>query len=126
MSLRTLLDRRVTLTSPAAPADPPVLDAFGNRVTSPATPIANVPARRDQIAQDENLAARDEQTRTYLYILALRNETGTPVAITGRSTIDDVDDAGHAQRLQVLGDPELVHRRRRPHHWEARARKVEG
>jgi hypothetical protein len=117
VSLRSLLDRRISIITTAAAAK----DRYGNTGRSVAATLAEVPARRDQVDADEDVRDRDQQARTFTYLIALRAEDGTAVALTGRDRIRD-----GLETLEILGSPELVRRRRLPHHWEARAVVVEG
>lgn len=117
MSLRSLLNRTVSVVPMTAAAE----DRYGDTGRTPGAPIAGVPARRDQTSGAEDLENRDQQATTVLYTLALRALDGTEVALTGRSRIIDGDET-----FEVVGPPELLYRRRRPHHWEARAELVEG
>ena len=120
MSLHTLFNRVVALQWPASEAGDETRDRHGVLVDdpTPGSTVARVRARRDQVAQGEDVAGRDQQSATFLYLLALRDEDGVEftLAPSGRGWIVDAD-----VRLEVVGPPELVHRRRRPHHWELRA-----
>ncbi len=111
MSFRRLLDRTITIL-PMTVID---MDRYGNEIRSPGTPITGVRARRHQVAAAEEITDRDEQSRTFQYFLP------PDVTVTGRDRILDGDDT-----LDVLGPPELVARRRRPHHIELRAYQIEG
>lgn len=117
MSLRSLLNRTVSVV----PMNVTTTDRYRSEVRTPGAPIAGIPARRDQVAADEDLRDRDQQARTFVYLLALRNATGAAVAVSGRDRIVDGDDT-----LEIVGTPETMYRRRRPHHIEARAVIVEG
>lgn len=117
MSFRSLLNRTVQVVPMTVGAE----DRYGNQATTPGTPIDDVPARRDQTSGDEDLVNRDQQVTTVLYSLALRALDGTEVTLSGRSRIVD-----GAETFEILGPPELLYRRRRPHHWEARAVLIEG
>jgi hypothetical protein len=88
---------------------------------TPGAPTAGIPARRDQTAGAEDVIDRDQQTTTVLYSLALRTLTGDQVVLSGRDRIVDGDET-----FEIVGPPELLYRRRRPHHWEARAVLIEG
>lgn len=111
MSFDTLLNRTITIL----PMNVTGIDRYGNDVIGPGTPIEDVPARRWQVSASEEITDRDEQARTFTYDLP------PGVAVTGRDRIIDGDDT-----LEVLGPPELVYRRRTPHHIELRAYLIEG
>jgi hypothetical protein len=115
MTLGLLLDRLVTLR----PVNGTVTeDRYGNEEVALGVDVLGVPARRHQLDATEDTSNRDEQARTFLYVFKAR---GAPLTLTGRDRIVDGDD-----ELEVLGAPELVYRRRRAHHVEARARLVSG
>lgn len=126
MSLHSLLNRTVLLRH-VAPAEPATRNAHGNTVRVPGPDSPPIPARRDQTSATENDADRDQQIQNVRYTLPLRvwipGDPGQAyeVELTGRDRIVDGD-----QVFEVVGTPELVYRRRRPHHWEATARLVEG
>lgn len=111
MSIRRLLNRTVTIL----PMNVISVDRYGNELRSAGTPVPDIPARRHQVAAGEEITDRDEQSRTFEYFFL------PDVTITGRDRIVDGDDT-----LEVLGPPELVARRRRPHHIELRAYQIEG
>lgn len=124
MSLLSLLDRRVIIRRRAGT---PNRDTHGNvdRVFSDSPPI---PARRDQTAATEDDSGRDQQTETTRWTFPFSTwlpDADPPqswqVGIAGRDRIDD-----DGEVWEVIGNPELMYRRRRPHHWEAIARRVEG
>jgi hypothetical protein len=116
VSFRSLLNRTVALSWPTKSGAPPARDEYGNVVVTPSEPHTSILARRDQIAADENVDNRDQQTRRYLYLLPMRDTEGDPFdPPAGRGWIIDGDET-----LLIEGEPELVHRRRRPHHWEVR------
>lgn len=121
MSFATMLGRRVGIrtTDREAPADH---DRYGNRVHGEPGFHENIRARRDQIDASEDANDRDQQIRTFRYMLELTDVGGEwTVAITGRDVIVDGD-----AEFKIIGDPELVYRRRRPHHWELTARRIDG
>jgi hypothetical protein len=120
VSLRSLLDRRVSVVAVNAPAVGPK-DAFGNRAKVAAEPVGPIRARRDQSSTDETIVDRDQQARTFVYLLELRTVAGDEVTLSGRDRIHDGSEV-----LEIIGSPELVKRRRLPHHWEARAEIVDG
>lgn len=117
MSLRSLLDRRIAIQTTASGAK----DRYGNEARAVGSTLLNVPARRDQVGAAEDVRGRDQQARTFTYLIALRAEDGTAVDLTGRDRIVDGDET-----LEILGSPELVRRRRLAHHWEARAVVIDG
>lgn len=117
MSYRSLLNRTVSVVPITVGAE----DRYGNTARTPGPAIAGIPARRDQTAGAEDVIDRDQQTTTVLYSLALRSLTGTEVTLSGRDRIVDGDET-----FEIVGPPELLYRRRRPHHWEARAVLIEG
>lgn len=117
MSYRSLLNRVVDVVPVAEGAE----DRYGNVARVPGPAIAGVPARRDQVAVAEDLRDRDQQARTIVYSLALRAADGSVLELTGRDRIVDGDET-----FEIVGSPELLFRRRRPHHWEATVSLVEG
>ena len=117
MSFRSLLDREVSIV----PVVPGVKDRYGNASSVAGEPIDHVPARRDQVRAGEDVRDRDQQTREFVYSFPLRSDDGDELELTGYGRIVDGDDT-----FEIVGTPELLHRRRRPHHWEARAVLVEG
>lgn len=117
MSLRSLLNRRVAVL----PMNVVSVDRYNNETRGPGAPIPDVRARRDQIAVAEDLRDRDQQSKTFRYLLALRSEAGLAVVVTGRDRIQD-----GTETFEVVGSPETLYRRRRPHHLEATAVLVEG
>lgn len=114
MSLNLLYDREVTLRPMNVTAE----DARGNETKSAGADVDGVPARRRQLTAEEDTDDRDQQARTFLYFLPA---TGAAIALSGR---DRIVDGG--QVLEVLGAPDVIHRRYRPHHVEARAFLIEG
>lgn len=116
MSLRTIFDRTVTLRLVAAGAENP----RGNpaEVT---TDVAVVAAFRTQVAAGEDTADRDQQARTFQYLLETDRPDGTPLGITGRDRIVD-----GIEVLQILGTPVVATSRGRPRHVEARAYLIDG
>lgn len=117
MSLRSLLNRRVDVVVTTTGVE----DRYGNVARTVSATIADVPARRDQAAATEDVRDRDQQTRLFVYLLPLRGPDGTVLDLAGADRIVDGDDT-----LEIVGTPELIARRRRPHHWEATARLLEG
>jgi hypothetical protein len=117
VSFQGLLDRTVSIV----PTTVQGKDRANNDVRVAGTPILGVRARRDQVAASESLDRRSELATTFVYVLSLTAEDGTPVVITGRDRIVDGNET-----FDVQGSPELVQRRRRPHHLEAVVRLVEG
>jgi len=116
-----MLDRRVGIRTTDR-AEPPVKDRYGSRVHGEPGFHDNIRARRNLADATEDVRDRDQQSRTFRYMLALRDIAGEwTVAITGRDVIVDADG-----EFKIIGDPELVCRRRRPHHWELTARRVDG
>lgn len=111
VSFQDLLNRTVTIF----PMGVSGIDAFGNEVLAAGSPIANVPARREQLDATEDNADRDQQTQTFRYYLP----AGT--AVSGRDVIVD-----GADTLEVIGPPDVVAGYRNEHHIELRARWIEG
>lgn len=111
MSLRQALNRVVSII----PMNVESVDAYHDRHRGPGAEIPNVPTRRDQLQATEDTNDRDQQARTFVYLFL------PDVAISGRDRIRDGDDV-----LEVIGEPDVVSRRRRPHHIEATARIVSG
>lgn len=111
MSLRQALDRLVSIV----PMNIETVDAYHNVRRGPGPEIPDVPTRRDQLQAVEDTTDRDQQARTFVYLFL------PDVAIRGRDRIRDGDDV-----LEVIGEPDVVSRRRRPHHIEATARLVTG
>lgn len=116
MSLTSFLDRAVQVVTVTAGGR----DAYGDRIRT-STPGVEIRARRDQVSAGEDIDDRDQQARTFQYVLELVDVNGDSYTISGRDRI--VDDG---ETLEVLGTPELVSRRRRPHHLELRAYRIEG
>lgn len=122
MSLATLYDRTVDLEVTSADGE----DARGNEVRSADT-VAGVPAYRHQLTAEEDTSDRDQQARTFVYMLpvehVLEDETVVDVAelLSGRDRIVDGDET-----FEVLGTPIVATSRGRRHHVEARAFLVEG
>lgn len=116
MSLRSLLNRRVKLRGPVKSGAPPARDDYGNVVVAKGPESPLIRARRDQVGADEDVLNRDQQTRRFTYLLALYDVDGDLVAPVGRGWVVDGDDT-----FAIDGEPELIYRRRRPHHWEIRA-----
>lgn len=122
MSLATLYDRTVDLEISGVTGE----DARGNETTE-STTIESVPAYRSQVSAEEDTADRDQQARTFVYVLpvehVLPDETVVDVAelLTGRDVIVDTDGD-----FEVLGTPVVATSRGRRHHVEARAFLLEG
>ncbi len=110
-----MLNRRVTLRGPVKDA-PPARDDYGNVIVDQGPESAVIRARRVQVGASEDVLDRDQQTGTWIYLLPLRDEVGGLVAPVGRGWVVD-----GSETYQVDGEPELVYRRRRPHHWELQA-----
>lgn len=117
MSLRSLLNRTVSWIRTTQGTE----DRYGNASTVDAAPVAGIPARRDQVGAGEDQRDRDQQARTFVYTLPLRASDGTLLEPTGRDRLVD-----GAETFEIVGSPELLYRRRRPHHWELTAVLVEG
>lgn len=111
MSFRQGLTRRVSIV----PMNVESRDRYNNVKHGPGPEIPDVPTRRDQLQATEDTTDRDQQARTFVYLFL------PAVAIGGRDRIHDGDDV-----LEVIGEPDLISRRRRPHHIEATARIVSG
>ena len=112
MSFRRLLDRTVTIVPRAVTGT----DARGNDVITDGTPVEGVPAARDLKSTDEEHADRDQVNRRWDYFLPAFLDDGTPVTIDAYAHLIDA-----GETLDLVGVPELVTRRRRPHrahHWE--------
>lgn len=118
MTFRTICDRTVTIRPRATSG---TRDGYGNKAKDFGPDVTDVLARRDMRSATEDLADRDQQTWEFLYLIALRAADGTDVVLDGRSRIVDGVDV-----FEVVGTPELVTARRRPHHWEAKVQKVAG
>lgn len=116
MSLRTIFDRTVTLRLVAAGAE----DARGN-AAEVTTDVAGVAAFRTQIAAGEDTADRDQQAKTFQYLLETDRPDGTPLGLSGRDRIVD-----GLEVLKILGTPVVATSRGRPRHVEARAYLIEG
>lgn len=118
MSFRRLLDRTVTVVPRVVVGH----DDRGNEVLADGTPILGVGAARDQLTAEEDVLYSDRLSTRWRYFLALFGTDDVPVAVDGYSRIED-----GAEVLHVLGKPELITRRRRPHrphHWELVAEEV--
>lgn len=117
MSFPSLLNRRVTYV--------PIVDGAEDRLGNPARAagplVANIPARRSQSGAGEDLDTRDQERTEIVYTLALRSLDRVTLDLSGRGQIVDGDDT-----FEIVGPPELVYRRRRPHHWRATVELVEG
>jgi hypothetical protein len=116
VSLRTIFDRAVTVRFVGTGAE----DGRGNE-TETTTDVAGVAAFRTQVAAGEDTATRDQQARTFLYLLEPDRPDGTPLGLTGWDRIVD-----GPQVLKVLGSPIVASSRGRPRHVEARAYLIEG
>lgn len=118
MSVRTRFDRTVDLEITGPTGE----DARGNETRATTTTIVGVPAYRAQVAVAEDLADRDQQARTWQYLLPPEHD-GNDVAdlLSGRDRIVDGDET-----FEVLGAPELATSRGRRKHVLARAYLVEG
>lgn len=114
MSLTLLFDREVTLR----PMNVATEDARGNERRGAGEDVAGVPARRRQLSAEEDIGDRDQQARTFLYLLS---PVAAALALTGR---DRIVDGGEV--LEVQGAPDVIRRRYRVHHVEARAYLIEG
>lgn len=116
MSVAILFDRKVVVRRVGLGAENP----RGN-ATAATTDVADVPAFRVQVGADEETADRDQQARTFVYLLPVFLDDGTELELTGRDRI--VDDLGGPApvELQVVGTPVVVTSRGRPKHVEARA-----
>lgn len=125
MSFAALLDRRIGVAS-AEDTTPATRDAHGVAVRIPSPRIVNIPAARQLDDATEDTRARDEQARTFRYAVALENVAGVEIRLDARGWLYDVDADGNEETFEIVGEPELATRRGRPHHWEARARKVDG
>jgi hypothetical protein len=119
MSLAAILSTIVTIV----PTVDGTEDRYGNPARTDATPIPNVPAKRNPLMAKtkEDELDREQETTLVLYVLALRSTDGVEVAIGAH---DKIVDGGLT--FEVFGPPNLVHRRKDPHHWETRAIRVEG
>lgn len=116
MSLRTIFDRTVDLEITAAAAE----DVRGNE-TETSTIVEGIRAHRSQVGAGEDTTDRDQQARTFVYLLEPFREDGTPLGLTGRDRIID-----GAETLKVLGTPVVATSRGRTRHVEARAYVIEG
>lgn len=106
------LDRTVTIT-PRVVADE--RDDRGNEVVVDGEPF-EVKASRELVKAEESHDQRDEQTRTYRYLLAPRDPvTGETITITGYDRLTDGDET-----FRIIGTPEYPRRRNRArvHHVE--------
>lgn len=117
MSFLGLCNRRITIQ----PMNVAAADARGNETRTAGTPITAVPARRRLLSAEEDRNERDEQARTFHYSVALENDDGDPVALTGHDRIVD-----GAETLEVLGAANVVAGASADHHIEFRAYLVEG
>lgn len=113
MSFSRLLDREVTIVPRVVNGR----DGRGNEIIVDGTPVEGVKAGRDPLEATEDLEARDQQARSFVYFLP----AGTP--ITGYDRIVD-----GTETFEVRGAPDRVIRRRggREHHVEAVAYLIEG
>lgn len=117
MSLATLYDRTVDLEISGVTGE----DARGNETTE-STTIESVPAYRSQVSAEEDTADRDQQARTFVYVLPIEHgDDDLADLLTGRDRIVDVDGT-----FEVLGTPVVATSRGRRHHVEARAFLIEG
>lgn len=122
MSRRTLFDRTVALVITAAAAE----DARGNETRS-STTLAGVPAFRSQLGADEDTDDRDQQARTFTYLLPVIHVDDDELAhdigdlLSGRDRIVDGDDT-----LEILGAPVVATSRGRRRHVQARAYLLDG
>ena len=117
MSLRTLFDRVVDLELVADGAE----NARGNPTTSTTT-VEGIRAYRSQVGAAEDTSDRDQQARTFVYLLEPYRPDGTPLGLTGRDRIREAN----GELLEVLGTPVLATSRGRLRHVEARAFVLEG
>ena len=108
------LHRTVTIT-PRRVADE--LDARGNEVIVDGEPF-EVRASRELVKVEESTEQRDQQIRTYRYLLAPRDEDGEELEITGYDRLTDEDET-----FEISGEPEYPRRRNRArvHHIELTA-----
>lgn len=113
-----MLDRLVTIR----PTIVTGRNARGDDVLGPGTPIVDVPAARELEATSEDHALEDLTTRRWVYFLPAFH-AGELLAVDDHALIDDVDGT-----FSIIGEPELVVRRRRrgrPHHYELVAERKE-
>jgi hypothetical protein len=118
VSARTRFDRTVDLeiTGPTGES------ARGNETRGASTTIAGVPAYRAQVGAEEDTADRDQQARTFEYLLPpVHEEHDVAELLSGRDVIVDGD-----ERLEVLGTPEVATSRGRRRHVLVRAYYVSG
>lgn len=118
MSLRRLLDRRVSIIPTTVTGQ----NARGEDVLERGDPIENVPTMREQTATDEDEELRASRSRTFRYFFLPELDDGTPLELTAYDLIVDGDD-----ELSIEGEPELFTRRRRriPSHRVAVARVID-
>jgi hypothetical protein len=106
-----MLNRTVSIVPMVETAE----DRYGDKPRVPGAPVPGQRCRRRQLTADEDVLDRDQQARTFVY------EFLPSVVVTGRDRILDGDDT-----LEVVGEPNLVTRRHRPHHVLLRASVVQG
>lgn len=112
-----MFDRTVTIT-------PRITGAANNRGTEAITDGTPFDLRglRELKVDEENVEERDQQIRSYRYIIEARHpDTGEVIAITGFDRLTDNDET-----FEIIGSPKYVVRRRRGivHHVELDARRV--
>ena len=115
MSIETNFDREVTLVP-----RPVVAVERGREVTASGTPVPGLAALRRLADDEEDVDQRDQQVRTWDYMIQARHpETGAVIDPTGYDWIVDGSDT-----LEIIGTPrQAVQRRRgRVHHLEFKAR----
>lgn len=108
--LDRFLDREVTVVTISDSG----ADDYGNEVASESGTFTTR-ARREQLSATEDIMDRDQQARTFVYFFR------PDVVITGRDRIHD-----DTLTLEVLGAPDVVEQKNRPHHLEVRAYVIEG
>ena len=112
-----MYDRAVTITPRVVTGR----DARGNDVVSDGETFT-ARALRDLAKIDEDTSDRDQQARTYRYLIEPRDRaTGALIPVTGYDRIVDNDET-----FEIIGTPEYVRQRRRGrvHHLELDARRV--
>lgn len=114
-----MLDRTVTITPRVVDLEAG-LDDRGNETIVDGEPF-EVLAMRELLRVEDDTDQRDQQKRTYRYLLAAHDPEGVPVPITG---YDRLVDEGETWRIE--GTPEYVRRRNRGriHHVELEAWRV--
>lgn len=113
--IERLFDRVVTIV----PTEVTGTDAHGNDTISDGTPIPNVPAARDPLAQGsgttEELEEAAQQNRTFVYFLPAE-VAGVALEVSGHDRIVDSDGT-----FEIRGpvDEVVARRRGKIHHLEA-------